>query len=145
MALTLAREIFIRRRNRNFPGKRICFCCELLCSWISYFQIILGCSNRFNFISQTWRWPAIFGSRQVCYCVNSELVTMGHLPKFMSKLTVFFVKHAGELGVKLQVKKTLFWSRAGWFGDSSKNNISEFKRKNNLRNEKETCSSYCGI
>ena len=34
-------------------------------------------------------------------------------------------------------KKILFQSRAGWFGDSGKNNISEFKRKNNRRNEKE--------
>ena len=57
----------------------------------------------------------------------------------------FLLSMLGKLGVKLQVKKTLFRSRAGWFGDSSKNNISEFKRKNNLRNEKETCSSYWGI
>ena len=28
-------------------------------------------------------------------------------------------------------KKILFRSRAGWFGDSSKNDISEFKRNNN--------------
>ena len=51
--LLVAREIFIRTRNRNFLRKSISFCCELLCSWISYFQIILGCSSRFSFINQT--------------------------------------------------------------------------------------------
>ena len=73
--------------------------------------------------------------------INSESITVGHLPRFMSKLAHVFVKHAWKLGVKLQVQK----DRAGWFGDSSKNNISEFKQKNNWWNEKETCSSYQGI
>ena len=101
----MARELFIRRRNRNFPRKRTCFCCELLCSWISYFQIILECPNCFNFISQTLRWPAIFGSRQACYCTDSESVTVGHLPKFMSKLAHFFVKHAGKIRCEITGSK----------------------------------------
>ena len=29
--------------------------------------------------------------------INSESVTVGHLPKFMSKLAYFFVKHAGKI------------------------------------------------
>ena len=29
--------------------------------------------------------------------INSELVTVGHLPKFKSKLAHFFVKHAGKI------------------------------------------------
>ena len=29
--------------------------------------------------------------------INSESVTMGHLPKFMSKLAHYFVKHAGKI------------------------------------------------
>ena len=37
--------------------------------------------------------------------INSEKVTVGHLPKFMSKLAHVFAKHAGKLGVKLQVQK----------------------------------------
>ena len=28
--------------------------------------------------------------------VNSDSVTVGHLPKFMSKLSHFFIKHAGH-------------------------------------------------
>ena len=29
--------------------------------------------------------------------INSESITVGHLPKFMSKLAHFFVKHAGKI------------------------------------------------
>ena len=36
--------------------------------------------------------------------INSDSVTVGHLPKFMSKLVHLFVKHVGKLGVRLQVQ-----------------------------------------
>ena len=43
----------------------------------------------------------------------------------------FLLSMLRKLGVKLQVQKdTLPIFRLGWFGDSSKDNVSEFKRKN---------------
>ena len=66
--------------------------------------------------------------------INSEKVTVGHLPKFMSKLAHVFVKHAGKLGVKLQVQKDL--EQGGLeipakiiFQNSSKRIIDEMKKK----------------
>ena len=29
--------------------------------------------------------------------VNNDSVTLGHIPKFMSKLTYFFLKHGGHI------------------------------------------------
>ena len=37
--------------------------------------------------------------------INSESLTVGHLPKFMSKLAHFFLSILRKLGVKLQVQK----------------------------------------
>ena len=37
--------------------------------------------------------------------INSESVTLGHLPKFMSKLAHVFVKHAGKIRCKITVSK----------------------------------------
>ena len=37
--------------------------------------------------------------------INSELVTVGHLPKFMSKLAHFFVKHAGKIRCEITDSK----------------------------------------
>ena len=75
--------------------------------------------------------------------INNEWVTVGHLPKFMSKLAHFFVTHAGKIRCEITGSKR--YSSDLWFGDSSKNSISEFKQTNNWRNEKEICSSYRGM
>ena len=37
--------------------------------------------------------------------INSEPVTVGHLPKFMSKLAHFFVKHTGKIKRKITGSK----------------------------------------
>ena len=37
--------------------------------------------------------------------INSESVTVGHLPKFMSKLAHFFVKHAGKIRCEITGSK----------------------------------------
>ena len=37
-----------------------------------------------------------FTTSMIIALINSELVTVGHLPKFMSKLARFFVKYAGK-------------------------------------------------
>ena len=37
--------------------------------------------------------------------INSESVTVGHLPKFMSKLAHFFVKHAGKIRCEITDSK----------------------------------------
>ena len=37
--------------------------------------------------------------------INSEPVTVGHIPKFMSKLADFFVKHAGKIRCEITVQK----------------------------------------
>ena len=37
--------------------------------------------------------------------INIESVTVGHLPKFMSKLAHFFVKHAGKIRCEITVSK----------------------------------------
>ena len=36
---------------------------------------------------------------------NSELVTVGHLPKFMSRLARFFVRHAGKIRCEITGSK----------------------------------------
>ena len=37
--------------------------------------------------------------------INSKLVTVGHLPKFMSKLAHFFLKHAVKIRCEITVLK----------------------------------------
>ena len=37
--------------------------------------------------------------------INSDSVTVGHLPKFMSKLAHFFVKHAGKIRCEITGSK----------------------------------------
>ena len=37
--------------------------------------------------------------------INSESDAVGHLPKFMSKLAHFFVKHAGKIGCEITGSK----------------------------------------
>ena len=37
--------------------------------------------------------------------INIESVTVDHLPKFLSKLAHFFVKHAGKIGCEITVSK----------------------------------------
>ena len=37
--------------------------------------------------------------------INSESVAVGHLPKFMSKLAHFFVKHAGKIRCEITGSK----------------------------------------
>ena len=37
--------------------------------------------------------------------INSELVAVGHLPKFVSKLTHFFVEHAGKIRCEITGSK----------------------------------------
>ena len=39
----------------------------------------------------------MFHDRDAIALINSESVTLGHLPKFMSKLAYFFLKHAGKI------------------------------------------------
>ena len=76
----MAREIFMRRRNRNFPRKRICSCCKLLCSAKHEDDL-----------------QYLVHDKYAIALINSESVTVGHLPKFKSKLAHFFVKHAGKI------------------------------------------------
>ena len=40
--------------------------------------------------------------------INSESVTVGHLPKFMSKLAYFFVKHAEKIRCEITGSKRYF-------------------------------------
>ena len=48
--------------------------------------------------------------------INTESVTVGHLPKFISKVAHFFVKHAGKIRCKIQAQKDTFAikSRVVW-------------------------------
>ena len=89
----MAREIFIRKRNRNFPKTRICFCCELLC-----FQIILGWYNGSILSAKHEDDPhSLVHGKYAIALVNSESDAVGHIPKFMSKLAQFFVKHVRKI------------------------------------------------
>ena len=46
-----------------------------------------------------------FTTSMIIALINSELVTVGHLPKFMSKLARFFVKHAGKIRCEITGSK----------------------------------------
>ena len=104
--------MFIKGRNRNFPRKRICFCCELLCLWISDFLIILDApigsilSSKHEYDSQS-----LVHDKYPIALINSESVTTGYLPKFMSKLAHFFVEenHAGKIRCEITGSKSLVW------------------------------------
>ena len=61
--------------------------------------------------------------------INSESVIVGHLPKFMSKLAHFFVKHAGKIRCEITGSKR--YSPDLEQGGLEIPAISEFKRKNN--------------
>ena len=39
--------------------------------------------------------------------VNNDSVTVGHIPKFMSKLTYFFLKHGGHIKCEITGGKIL--------------------------------------
>ena len=100
--------MFIRRRNRKFPRKRICFCCKLLCLWISDFLIILDTpigsilSSKHEYDPQS-----LVHGKYTIALINRELVTAGYLPKFMSKLAHFFVKEndAGKIRCEITGSK----------------------------------------
>ena len=44
-------------------------------------------------------------SKYAIALINSELVAVGHLPKFVSKLAHFFVKHAGKIRCEITGSK----------------------------------------
>ena len=85
------------------------FCCELLCSWISYFKSFWDAPIDSILSAKHEDDPqSLVHDKYAIALINSESVTVGHLPKFMLELAHFCVKHAGKIGVKLQVQKDTF-------------------------------------
>ena len=88
---------------------------------------------------------SLFHGKYAIAVINSESVTEGHLPKFMSKLAHFFVKHAGKIRCEITCSKRYSsdLEQGGLeipariiFQNSNERIIEEIK--------KETCSSYRG-
>ena len=81
---------------------------------------------------------SLFYDKYAIALINSELVAVGHLPKFVSKLTHFFVKHAGKIRCEITGSKRYSsdLEQGGLeipakiiFQNSSKRIIDEMKKK----------------
>ena len=75
--------------------------------------------------------------------INSESVTVDHLPKFMSKLAHFFVKHAGKVRCEITGSKRYSSNLEQEGGLEIPAKI--IFQNSNEKMKKETCSSYRGI
>ena len=73
--------------------------------WISYFQII----HHFQSVQFSAKHEDdlqyLVHDKYAIALINSELVTVSHLPKFMLKLALFFVKHAGKIRCEITGSK----------------------------------------
>ena len=129
----MAREIFIRRINRNLPRKEFVFAVNCCVSGYHIFRSFWDAPIGSISSAKHQDDPrSLVHDKYAAALINSESVTVGHLPKFMSKLVHFFVKHAGKTRRAITGSKRYFSDlEQGGFGDSSKNIISEFNRKNN--------------
>ena len=72
----------------------------MLCSWILYFQIGSILSAKHEDDPQS-----LVHDKYAIALINSESVTVGHLPKFMSKLAQLFVKHARKIRCEITGSK----------------------------------------
>ena len=84
----------------------------------------------------------MFHDKYAIALINSESVTVGHLPKFMSKLAHLFVKHAGEIRCEITGSKR-YSSDLEQGGLEIPANI--IFQNSNQRIIEETCFSYQGI
>ena len=82
-----------------------------MCLWISYFLIIFDAPIG-SILSSKHEYDPQFlvQDKYAIALINSESVTAGYLPKFMSKLAHFFVKenHAGK--IRCEITGTKRWS-----------------------------------
>ena len=71
--------------------------------------------------------------------VNNYSVTVGHIPKFISKLTNFFLKHGGHIKCKIDGgKKYSKYLEQGWLEVPTRLTISNRNKKNDRCHERKT-------